>query len=211
MNLVAKEYVGAQDPLRGCMNRQRRRFFHWAAAAAALPVLSRLAEAQDYPTRPVLLVVGFAPGGSADILGRLMGQWLSERLGQQFVVENRAGAGTNIATEAVVNSTPDGYTLLFITGANLINATLYRNLKFNFMHDIAPVALLAREPGAVVVHPSFPAKSLAEFIAYAKANPGKVTMAWAAMAPHRIFPAKCSRCWPESICCTFRIAAPVPR
>jgi len=106
-----------------------------------------------------------------------MGQWLSERLGQQIVVENRAGAGTNIATEAVVNSTPDGYTLLFITGANLINATLYRNLKFNFMHDIAPVALLAREPSAMVVHPSFPAKSLVEFIAYAKGNPGKVTMA----------------------------------
>jgi tripartite-type tricarboxylate transporter receptor subunit TctC len=159
------------------MNRQRRRFFHWAAGAAGLPVLSRLAQAQDYPTRPVLLLVGFAPGGSADILGRLMGQWLSERLGQQFVVENRAGAGTNIATEAVVNSAPDGYTLLFITGANLINTTLYRNVKFNFMHDIAPVALLAREPGAMVVHPSFPAKSLVEFIAYAKANPGKVTMA----------------------------------
>ena len=159
------------------MNRPRRRFLHWAAGAAALPFLSRLTEAQDYPTRPVVLVVGFAPGGSADILGRLMGQWLSERLGQQIVVENRAGAGTNIATEAVVNSTPDGYTLLFITGANLINATLYRNLKFNFMHDIAPVALLAREPSAMVVHPSFPAKSLVEFIAYAKGNPGKVTMA----------------------------------
>src|SRR6516225_9623648 len=98
------------------MNRPRRRFLHWAAGAAALPFLSRLTEAQDYPTRPVVLVVGFAPGGSADILGRLMGQWLSERLGQQIVVENRAGAGTNIATEAVVNSTPDGYTLLFITG-----------------------------------------------------------------------------------------------
>jgi tripartite-type tricarboxylate transporter receptor subunit TctC len=161
----------------GWMNRQRRRFLHLAAGAAALPVLSRLAEAQAYPTRPVLLVVGFAPGGSADILGRLMGQWLSERLGQQFIVENRAGAGTNIATEAVVNSPPDGYTLLFITGANFINATLYRNLKFNFIHDIAPVALLAREPNAMVVHPEVPAKSLAEFIAYAKANPGKISMA----------------------------------
>lgn len=159
------------------MNRQRRRFLHLAAGAAALPVLSRLAEAQAYPTRPVLLIVGFAPGGSADILGRLMGQWLSERLGQQFIVENRAGAGTNIATEAVVNSPPDGYTLLFITGANFINATLYRNLKFNFIHDITPVALLAREPNAMVVHPEVPAKSLAEFIAYAKANPGKITMA----------------------------------
>jgi tripartite-type tricarboxylate transporter receptor subunit TctC len=159
------------------MNRQRRCFLRCTAGAAALSVLPRLAEAQDYPARPVLLVIGFAPGGSADILGRLMGQWLSERLGQQFVIENRAGAGTNIATEAVVNSSPDGYTLLFITGANFINATLYRNLRFNFMRDIAPVALLAREPGAMVVHPSFPAKSLLEFIAYAKANPGKVTMA----------------------------------
>lgn len=106
-----------------------------------------------------------------------MAQWLSERLGQQFVVENRAGAGTNIATEAVANSAPDGHTLLFVTGANFINATLYRNLKFNFMHDIAPVAILAREPTAMVVHPSVPANSLQEFIAFVKANPGKVTMA----------------------------------
>ena len=159
------------------MNFSRRRFLDLAAGAATLPVFWRFAAAQAYPTRPVHLIVGFAPGGSADILGRLMGQWLSERLGQQFIVENRAGAGTNIATEAVINSPPDGHTLLFVTGANLINATLYKNLKFNFMRDIAPVALLAREPGAMVVHPSVPAKSLAEFIAYVKANPGKVTMA----------------------------------
>jgi tripartite-type tricarboxylate transporter receptor subunit TctC len=125
----------------------------------------------------VRLIVGFAPGGSTDILARLMGQWLSERLGQQFVIENRAGAGTNIATEAVINSPPDGYTLLFTTGANFINATLYQNLKFNFARDVAPVVLLTVEPNAMVVHPSVPAKSLAEFIAYAKANPGKVTMA----------------------------------
>ena len=159
------------------MELPRRTFLHLAAGATALPVISRFAEAQDYPTRPVHLIVGFAPGGSTDILARLMGQWLSERLGQQFVIENRAGAGTNIATESVVNSPPDGYALLLTTGANFINATLYANLKFNFAQDIAPVALLTREPNAMVVHPSVPAKSLAEFIAFAKANPGKVTMA----------------------------------
>jgi tripartite-type tricarboxylate transporter receptor subunit TctC len=159
------------------MTLPRRTFVHLAAAAAALPFVSVFAQAQDYPARPVRLIVGFAPGGSTDILARLMGQWLSERLGQQFVIENRAGAGTNIATEAVINSPPDGYTLLFTTGANFINATLYQNLKFNFARDVAPVVLLTVEPNAMVVHPSVPAKSLAEFIAYAKANPGKVTMA----------------------------------
>ncbi len=159
------------------MNRSRRAFVRLATGVAALPTLFRIAAAQAYPTRPVHLIVGFAPGGSTDILARLMGQWLSERLGQQFVIENRAGAGTNIATEAVVNSPPDGYTLLFTTGANFINATLYSNLKFNFARDIEPVVLLTAEPNAMVVHPSVPAKSLAEFIAYAKANPGKVTMA----------------------------------
>jgi len=159
------------------MKLHRRTFVLLTAAAAALPVVSTLAVAQDYPARPVRLIVGFAPGGSTDILARLMGQWLSERLGQQFVIENRAGAGTNIATEAVINSPPDGYTLLFTTGANFINATLYQNLKFSFVRDVAPVVLLTREPNAMVVHPSVPAKSLAEFIAYAKANPGKVTMA----------------------------------
>ena len=159
------------------MKLPRRTFLHLAAGAAALPVVPRFAEAQAYPARPVHLIVGFAPGGSTDILARLMGQWLSERLGQQFVIENRAGAGTNIATEAVVNSSPDGYTLLFTTGANFINATLYPNLKFNFARDLAPIVLLTAEPNAMVVHPSVPAKSLAEFIAYAKANPGKITMA----------------------------------
>lgn len=159
------------------MNIPRRRFLHLAAGAAALPALPHAAAAQAYPNRPVHLIVGFAPGGSADILARLMGQWLSERLGQQFLVENRAGAGTNIATEAVINAPPDGYTLLFVTGANFINATLYKTLKFNFMQDTAPVIILAREPGAMVVHPTVPAKTLAEFIAYVKANPGKVTMA----------------------------------
>jgi tripartite-type tricarboxylate transporter receptor subunit TctC len=159
------------------MTLLRRTFVRLAAAAAALPLASAFAQAQDYPTRSVRLIVGFAPGGSTDILARLMGQWLSERLGQQFVIENRAGAGTNIATEAVINSPPDGYTLLFTTGANFINATLYQNLKFNFARDVAPVVLLTAEPNAMVVHPSVPAKSLAEFIAHAKANPGKVTMA----------------------------------
>lgn len=159
------------------MRLPRRRFLNLAAAGAALPFIARPALAETYPSRPVHLLVGFAPGGSADILGRLMGQWLSERLGQQFIVENRAGAGTNIATEAVIAAPPDGYTLLFVTGANFINATLYPNLKFNFIHDTAPVALLAREPGAMVVHPSVPAHTLAEFIAYAKGNPGKIAMA----------------------------------
>jgi tripartite-type tricarboxylate transporter receptor subunit TctC len=159
------------------MKLARRMFVHLAAVAVTLPVISGFAQAQDYPTRPVRLMVGFAPGGSTDILARLMGQWLSERLGQQFVVENRAGAGTNIATDAVANAPPDGYTLLLTTSANFINATLYANLKFNFARDIAPVALLVREPNAMVVHPSVPAKTLAEFIAFAKSNPGKVTMA----------------------------------
>jgi tripartite-type tricarboxylate transporter receptor subunit TctC len=159
------------------MTLPRRRFLHLAAGVAALPLASRSAWAETYPARPVHLIVGFAPGGSADILGRLMAQWLSERLGHQFVVENKAGAGTNIATESVITSNPDGYTLLFVTGANFINATLYSNLKFNFIKDMLPVSLLAREPGAMVVHPSVQAKSLAEFLAYAKANPGKITMA----------------------------------
>jgi tripartite-type tricarboxylate transporter receptor subunit TctC len=159
------------------MKLPRRTFLQMAAGVAALPVIPRLAQAQSYPTRPVRLIVGFAPGGSTDILARLMGQWLSERLGQQFVVENRAGAGTNIATEAVINSPPDGHTLLLTTGANFINATLYTNLKFNFANDITPIVLLIREPNAMVVHPSVPAKTLPEFIAYLKANPGKITMA----------------------------------
>src|SRR5262245_12104055 len=159
------------------MNRQRRRFMQRVAGVAALPLLSRFAVAQAYPARPVHLIVGFAPAGPADILARLLGQWLSERLGQQFIVENRAGAGSNLATEAVVNSAPDGYTLLLTTGANFINATLYKKLKFSFVNDTAPVVILGREPNAMVVHPDVPAKTLAEFIAYAKANPGKITMA----------------------------------
>jgi tripartite-type tricarboxylate transporter receptor subunit TctC len=159
------------------MELPRRRFLHLAAGAAALPALSRFAWAQTYPSRPVHIIVGFAAGSGADILARLIGQWLSERLGQPFVVENRTGAGTNIATEAVVRSAPDGYTLLLVTPANAINATLYENLNFNFIRDIAPVASIMRTPLVMVVNPSFPAKTVPEFIAYAKANPGKLNMA----------------------------------
>ena len=133
--------------------------------------------AQTYPSRPVRIVVGYSAGGGVDIFARLMGQWLSERLGQQFVIENRLGAGSNIATEAVVNAAPDGYTLLLVTPANAINATLFDNLKFNFIRDIIPVAGIVRMPVVMEVHPSFPARSVPEFIAYAKANPGKVNMA----------------------------------
>src|SRR5499433_816384 len=155
----------------------RRKFLHLAAGAAALPVASRFACAQAYPTRPVRIIVPFAPAGSTDIVARLMGQWLSERLGQQFVIENRPGGGGNIGTEAVVRAPADGYTLLMVGGWNAINATLYDKLSFNFIRDIAPVAGINREPYVIAVHPSFPAKSVPEFIAYAKANPGKVSMA----------------------------------
>ncbi len=159
------------------MKNSRRSLLRRAAALAALPMLAGLARAQSYPGHPVRIVVGYAPGGSTDILARRMGQWLSERLGQQFFVENRAGAGSNLGTEAVVSAAPDGHTLLLVTPANLINAALYPSLKFNFERDIAPVVLMTREPNAMVVHPSVPAKSLAEFIAYAKANAGKIAMA----------------------------------
>jgi tripartite-type tricarboxylate transporter receptor subunit TctC len=159
------------------MKLPRRQFLHLAAGAAALPAVSRFAWAQTYPTRPVHLIVGFAPGGVGDILARLMGQWLSERFGQPFVIENRAGAGGNIGTEAVVRAAPDGYTLFLAGTANAINATLYDNLSFNFIRDITPVASIARASLVMEVNPSFPAKTVPEFIAYAKANPEKVTMA----------------------------------
>jgi tripartite-type tricarboxylate transporter receptor subunit TctC len=156
----------------------RRQFLHLAAGAAALPAVSRIAMAQAYPSRPVRWIVGFPAGGGADIVARLIGQWLSERLGQPFVIENRPGASSNIAAEAVVRSPPDGYTLLLVTmPANAINATLYDQLNFNFIRDIAPVAGLTRDPLVMLVNPSFPAKTVPEFIAYAKANPGKVNMA----------------------------------
>jgi tripartite-type tricarboxylate transporter receptor subunit TctC len=159
------------------MELPRRRFLHLAAGAAALPVLSRFAWAQTYPAQPVHIVVGFAAGSGSDILARLIGQWLSERLGQPFVVENRAGVGTNIATEAVVRSAPDGHTLLLVTPANAINATLYEKLNFNFIRDIAPVASIMRTPLVMVLNQSFPAKTVPEFIAYAKAHPGQLSMA----------------------------------
>jgi tripartite-type tricarboxylate transporter receptor subunit TctC len=155
----------------------RRQFLHLAAGAAALPSVSRVASAQAYPTRPVRIIVGFAPGSASDIVARLLGQWLSERLGQQFIIEHRPGAASNIATEAVVHAPPDGYTLLVVSTASAINATLYDKLSFNFIRDIAPVASVIRGPTVMVVNPSVPAKSVPEFIAYAKANPGKLTMA----------------------------------
>jgi tripartite-type tricarboxylate transporter receptor subunit TctC len=169
------------------MKLPRRTFLRLAAGAAALPAASRfgvtqtLAQtsaqtlAQAYPTRPVRLMVGFAAGGTTDIGARLMGQWLSERLGQQFLIENRTGAGTNIATEAVVRAPADGYTLLIVTASNAINATLYDKLNFNFMRDIAPVAGVMRYPLVMQVNPAFPARTVPEFISYAKANPGKIS------------------------------------
>src|SRR5256886_1655763 len=159
------------------MKLPRRNFLHLAAAAAALPAVARIAWAQAYPARPVRLIAPFAPGGSSDILARLMGQWLSERLGQQFVIDNRPGGGGNIGTEAVVRAPPDGYTLLLATAANAVNATLYDKLNFNFIRDITAVAGIVRVPSVMVVHPSVPATTVPEFIAYAKANPGKISMA----------------------------------
>ena len=159
------------------MKFQRRQFLRLALGAAALSPASRIANAQAYPSRPVRLVIGYTPGGSADLTARLMGQWLSERLGQSFVIENRPGGGTNIATESVVRAAPDGYTLLLAAPANAINATLYDKLNFDFLRDTEPVAGLIRFPNVVVVHPSLPIKSIPELIAYAKANPGKLNMA----------------------------------
>jgi tripartite-type tricarboxylate transporter receptor subunit TctC len=159
------------------MKPSRRRLLSLAAGAAVLSNLPRPALAQAYPSRPVRIVVGFAAATGADILARLMGQWLSERLGQNFIVENRPGAGTNLATEAVVRAAPDGYTLLAVSPANAINATLYEKLNFNFIRDIAPVASILRTPNVMVVNPSVPARSVPEFIAYAKAKPGKVSFA----------------------------------
>jgi len=159
------------------MKLPRRTFLHLAAGAAALPAVSRAAWAQAYPARPVRIMVGFGSGSAFDILARLIGQELSDRLGQPFVIENRGGAGGNLGTEAVVRAPPDGYTLLVCGSPDTINAALYDKLNFNFIRDIAPVAGIARGPNVLVVHPSFPAKTVPEFIAYAKANPGKVSFA----------------------------------
>jgi tripartite-type tricarboxylate transporter receptor subunit TctC len=158
------------------MKLPRRNFLHLAAGAAALPAVSRTAWAQAHPTRPVRIVAPTAPGGAPDIIARLIGQWLSERLGQPFIIENRPGAGTNIGTEAVVRAPPDGYTLLLVSTTNAINATLYDRLNFDFLRDIAPVASVMRYPYVMVVNPSVPAKSVPEFTAYAKANPGKINL-----------------------------------
>ena len=158
------------------MKLPRRQFLHLAGGVSALPVLSRAAGAQAYPARPVRLLVGFAPGGATDTTARLVGQWLSERLGQQFIVENRVGAGTNIATEAVVRAPADGYTLLTVTASNAINATLYQ-LNYNFLRDMVPVAGIIRYPNVVEVNNDLPVRTIPEFIAYLKANPGKLSMA----------------------------------
>jgi tripartite-type tricarboxylate transporter receptor subunit TctC len=158
------------------MTFSRRVFLHLAAGAAAFPALARLAWAQSYPTRQARIIVGFPPGTSSDICARLIAQWLTERTGQQFIVENRTGAGTNIAAETVVQASPDGYTLLWVTQTNAINTTLYTNLKFKFMQDIAPVAGVITVPTVMMINPSVPAKTVPEFIAYAKANPDKINM-----------------------------------
>jgi tripartite-type tricarboxylate transporter receptor subunit TctC len=155
----------------------RRQFLHLAAGAAALPAISRFAWAQSYPTKPVRLIVGYAAGGGTDITARLIGQWLSERFGQQFVIENRPGAATNIATDAVVRAAPDGYTLLLATGGNAINATLYDKLNFNFIRDIAPVGSVIRVPLVMVVNQSLSVRTVPEFIAFATANPGRINFA----------------------------------
>jgi tripartite-type tricarboxylate transporter receptor subunit TctC len=168
------------------MKPPRRRFLYIAAGAAALAATSRIARAQTFPNRPVRIVSGFPPGGINDTYARLIGQWLTERLGQSFIVENRSGAGGNLASESVVRAAPDGYTLLLATSADAWNTTLYENLKFSFYRDVAPVASLARGVGVLVVHPSVPATTVSELIAYAKDNPGKITVASAGVgsAPH---------------------------
>jgi tripartite-type tricarboxylate transporter receptor subunit TctC len=164
-------------PLRvNATNLPRRQLLHLAASAAALPAVSRIAEAQTYPIRPVRIIVGFAAGGVTDIVARLTGQWLSQRLGQQFIVENRPGAGGNTAAEAVVGAPPDGYTLLIAASSDAINSTVYKKLNFNFIRDTVPIARIAYSPLVMVVAPQFPAKTVPEFIAYAKANPGKLNL-----------------------------------
>ena len=164
-------------PSASAIEISRRQFLYLAAGTAAVPTFPRIARGQSYPSRPVRIIVGFPPGGAADITARLMGQWLSERLGQPFLIENRPGAGTNIGTETVANAPADGYTLLLVSVANAVNATLYKRLSFDFVRDIAPVAGLIRGPLVMELNPSIPANTVAEFIAYAKANPGRVNVA----------------------------------
>ena len=159
------------------MKLRRRQFLSLATGAAALSALPGVATARDYPTRPVRLILSFPAGGPNDVVGRLLGQWLSERLGQPFIIENRSGAGGTVGTEVVVRAAPDGYTLLQVNTPNAINATLYDNLNYNFIRDIVPVASIIRTPLVMEVNPSFPTKTVPEFVAYAKANPGKINMA----------------------------------
>ena len=167
----------AHQAKESAMRFVRRQFLHLAAGAVAWPAVSRIAAAETYPSRPVRIIVGFTAGGSTDIIARMIGQSLSDRLGQSFIVENRPGAGANIATETVVRAAPDGLTLLLVNSADTINATLYQKLNFNFLRDIAPVASIVRQPQIMLANPSVPAKTFPEFIALAKANPGKITMA----------------------------------
>src|SRR6266478_4633166 len=171
---------------RGSMRLLRRQFLRLAAGAAVFPAAPHIATAQTYPARPVRIIVGFPPAGAADIIARLIGEWLSERLGQPFIIENRPGAGGNIGAEAVVRAPPDGHTLLLVATPNAVNATLYDKLNFDFIHNIAPVAGLDRAPYVVEVNPAVPARTVPEFIAYAKANPGKISMASAGIGsgPH---------------------------
>jgi tripartite-type tricarboxylate transporter receptor subunit TctC len=191
----AAHFAGAAAGNReATMKIPRRAFLQLATGAAALASAPHIAAAQGYPARPVRLMVGYAPGGPADVLARLLGQWLSERLGEQFIVENRPGAGTNIATEAVVHAPPDGYTLLFTSAANFINATLYEKLAFNFMRDIAPVASLSREPNVMVVHPSLPARTWRSSSPMRRIIRAKSPWPRAASAPPPTSPASCSRC-----------------
>jgi tripartite-type tricarboxylate transporter receptor subunit TctC len=173
------------------MKLPRRKFLHLAAGVLAVPVLPRTASSQTYPMKPVRIIVGFPAGSAADILARLFGQWLSERLRQPFVIENRPGAGSNIATETVVRADPDGYTLLMVTGSNAINATLYDKLNYNFIRDIAPVIRVTRGPLLMAVNSSFPAKTVPEFVNHAKANPGKINMASAGSGVPRIWSVSC--------------------
>jgi tripartite-type tricarboxylate transporter receptor subunit TctC len=163
------------------MRLSRRRFLQLAASTAALPAVARIANAQSYPTRQVRVIVGFSPGGTQDTLARLLAQWLADRLGQPFIIENRPGGGGNIGAEAVVRAPADGHTLLLVGPPNAINATLYDRLNYNFIRDIAPVASISREPSVMVVNPSVAARTVPEFIAYAKANPGKINMASSSM------------------------------
>jgi tripartite-type tricarboxylate transporter receptor subunit TctC len=189
----------------------RREFLHLAAGVATLPAVTRIATAESYPTRPVRLLVGFAPGGGADVMARLLQPAMSERLGQQIVIENRPGAGTNVATEAVLNATPDGYSLLAATLANAGNATLYDNLKFNFLRDITPVAGIALDPFVLEVTPALPVKTIPELIAYAKAHPGKVNMGSGGIGSGNQLSGELLKMMAASTSCTCPIAAPAPR